>query len=98
MKSMKVERTLKKLGSDIQAARKRRNITTTLMAERIGITRVTLSKIEKGDPTTSIQSYALALHVLGKLDEVAQIMDRSNDLLGLDLMEQGLPKRIRKQT
>ncbi|WP_207917865.1 MULTISPECIES: helix-turn-helix domain-containing protein [Sodalis] len=86
---------LKKLGRDIQDARKRRRISTSLMAERIGITRATLSRLEAGDPKVSMGSYAIALYVLGKLDELEKIIDRTRDPLGLDLMDEQLPVRIR---
>jgi len=95
MKSFRVEKALKKLGADIKAARKRRRITTQLMAERIGITRVTLSKIEKGDPSVSMGNYAMALYVLGKIDDLEKIIDRANDPLGLNIMDEQLPKRVR---
>lgn len=97
MRSFRVERALKKLGQDIQDARKRRRISTTLMAQRIGITRVTLGKLEAGDPKVSMGSYALALYVLGKIDELENIIDRTNDPLGLDLIDSQLPIRIRKR-
>ncbi|WP_413742134.1 helix-turn-helix transcriptional regulator [Sodalis sp. RH15] len=86
---------LKKLGRDIQDARKRRRISTSLMAERIGITRATLSRLEAGDPKVSMGSYAIALYVLGKLDELEKIIDRTRDPLGLDLMDEQFPVRIR---
>ncbi|TCL05103.1 helix-turn-helix protein [Sodalis ligni] len=86
---------MKKLGRDIQDARKRRRISTSLMAERIGITRATLSRLEAGDPKVSMGSYAIALYVLGKLDELEKIIDRTRDPLGLDLMDEQLPVRIR---
>ena len=95
MKSFRVERALKKLGTDIRDARKRRRITTKLMAERIGVTRLTLAKLERGAPTVSMGSYAMALYVLGKIDELENLMDRTNDPLGLDLEDERLPKRIR---
>ncbi|MCX8565651.1 MAG: helix-turn-helix protein [Glomeribacter sp. 1016415] len=95
MRSFRVERALQKLGADIRDARKRRRITVALMAERIGVTRVTLAKIEKGDPKVNMGSYALALYVLGKIDELEKLIDRTNDPLGLDMMDERLPKRIR---
>ncbi len=94
-RSFRVERALQKLGADIRDARKRRRITVALMAERIGVTRVTLSKIEKGDPKVNMGSYALALYVLGKIDDLEKLIDRTNDPLGLDMMDERLPKRIR---
>lgn len=95
MKSLRVERALKKLGADIRDARKRRRITTRLMAERVGITRVTLRKIEQGDPRVSMGAYGMALHVLGKIDVLENLMDRTNDPLGLDLEDERLPQRVR---
>ncbi|WP_213993029.1 helix-turn-helix transcriptional regulator [Sodalis sp. dw_96] len=95
MRVFRVEQALKKLGRDIQDARKRRRISTSLMAERIGITRATLSRLEAGDPKVSMGSYAIALYVLGKLDELEKIIDRTRDPLGLDLMDEQLPVRIR---
>ena len=42
-------KALRKVGQDINA-RRRRRITIQLMAERAGISRTTIGKIEKGDP------------------------------------------------
>lgn len=95
MKSFRVERALKKLGLDIRDARKRHRISTQLMADRLGITRVTLAKLERGEPSVAMGSYAMALYVLGKIDELENLMDRTQDTLGLDLEDERLPQRIR---
>ncbi len=60
IKSFRIETALRKLGQDIRDARKRRRISTSLMAERMGGTRVTLSRIEKGDPKVNMGAYAMA--------------------------------------
>ncbi|MGO8822426.1 MAG: helix-turn-helix transcriptional regulator [Desulfomonilaceae bacterium] len=93
MKSIKVDRSLKKIGLSLQKARKRRSITTALMAERLGISRGTLVKLEKGYPGISIETFLTALMVLDKLDEVVNLLE--NDPLGIALMDQNLPKRVR---
>ena len=95
VRSFRVEQVLKKLGGDIRDARKRRGITVQLMAERMGVTRVTVAKIERGEPNTSMSNYAMALYILGKADELEMLMDRTRDSLGLDLMDEKLPKRVR---
>lgn len=95
MRVFRVEQALKKLGRDIQDVRKRRRMSTSLMAERIGITRATLSRLEAGDPKVSMGSYAIALYVLGKINQLENIIDRTQDPLGLDLMDEQLPARIR---
>jgi DNA-binding XRE family transcriptional regulator len=89
-----VRRALKKLGSDLTDARKRRRISTTTMAERAMISRTTLVKVENGDPGVSIGIFATVLFVVGMADRLADIADASHDRVGLDLESEKLPKRI----
>jgi DNA-binding XRE family transcriptional regulator len=49
-----VRRALRKLGSDIRDARRRRRIPVAIMAERASISRTTLNKVEKGDEGVSM--------------------------------------------
>jgi len=91
-----VVRAIRKLGQDISAARRRRRISTIILAERAGIHRATLVKIEKGDPGVLMAHYASALFALGLSARLADIADISHDALGRDLDEESLPKRIRK--
>ena len=85
---------LVKLGADIAVARKKRRISTVSMAERAFISRATLYKVEKGDPTVSMGIYATVLAILGLDGGLAEVADRTNDPLGLDLDEDRLPKKI----
>lgn len=87
-------KALIKLGADITVARKKRRISTVSMAERAFISRATLYKVEKGDPTVSMGIYATVLAILGLAKGLGEIADRINDPLGLDLDEEHLPKRI----
>ena len=91
-----VNRTLKKLGSDIKEARIRRRITAEMLRQRAGITRPTLAKVEKGDPMTSMGIYAKVLFVLGLSDKLEDIADIRFDRIGLVLDVEKLPKRPRK--
>ena len=90
-----VLRLLRKLGTDIRDARLRRRIRATTIAERALISRTTLHKIERGDPGVSIGNYATVLFVLGMHEGISELADRSRDVLGLDLVEERLPKRVR---
>lgn len=90
-----VRRALRKLGQDIRDARRRRRIPVEIMAERASISRVTLNKIEKGDPGVAMGNYARVLFVLGMAERLAEILDVRSDALGLELEEEELPKRIR---
>lgn len=90
-----VLRLLRKLGDDIRDARLRRRIRTVTLAERALISRTTLHRIERGDPGVSIGNYSTVLFVLGLHDGISELADRSRDALGLDLLEERLPQRVR---
>src|SRR5437667_670717 len=90
-----VKRALHKLGTDIRDARRRRRIPTALMAERASISRMTLNKVEKGDPGVSMGTYATVLFVLGMTARLDDLADPRHDSVGLSLEEEHLPKRIR---
>jgi DNA-binding XRE family transcriptional regulator len=90
-----VVHVLRKLGDDIRTARRRRRIPVELLAERADIARMTLYKIEKGDPGVAIGNYAAVLFSLGMLERLADAADPRFDLVGLELDKENLPKRIR---
>lgn len=92
-----VKRALAKLGEDIRNARLRRRIPTSIMAERAFITRMTLFKIERGDPGVSLGTYATVLFILGLVSRVENLADATADEVGLQLEEERLPKRIRQR-
>ena len=86
---------LRKLGQDINDARRRRRITAQLMAERAGLSRSTIGKIEKGVPTTSMGSYGAVLFVLGMEKRLSDLVDSMHDLVGRRLEDENLPQRVR---
>ncbi len=90
-----VKRILAKLGADIKAARLRRRITMTLMAERAFVARSTLQKVEQGDPGVSLGVYATVLFILGLSERIADLADVGTDSVGLQLDEERLPQRVR---
>ena len=91
-----VTRALRKLGHDIKDARRRRRIPMAIAAQRASISKPTLIRVERGDPTVSIASYATVLFVLGMADRLADLADPKNDPVGLQLEEEHLPQRIRR--
>lgn len=86
---------LYKLGQDISDARRRRRITLELMAERANLSRSTIGKIEKGDPTASMGAYASVLFVLGMEKRIYDLVDSAHDTIGRRLEDEKLPKRVR---
>lgn len=89
-----VQRILRKIGADLRDARRRRGISTTLMAERCSISRTTLHKLEKGDRSVAFGIYATVLFVLGMTDRLVEIADPKHDVLGINLDAEHLPQRI----
>lgn len=94
MECENLHNALKKLGTDLASARKRRRISTLDMANRLQVSRPTLKKIERGDPSVAIGSYALALEVFGMAKRLADLASARHDEEGLALETKRLPKRI----
>lgn len=86
---------LKKLGVDIKDARRRRRIPMELMSERAGISRTTLTRIEKGEDSVALGAYANVLFVLGMVERLRTLADIRFDETGLMLDEENLPQRVR---
>lgn len=91
-------KSLKEMGENIKMARLRRHLTQKLVAERASISRVTLTKIEKGDPSVSIGSYAAVLHALDGLGKEFSKVAK-DDELGRTIQDLGLviPRRVRNK-
>jgi len=88
---------LKKLGADLALARRRRRFTQESMAERLGISEATVRRMERGDTGISIGTLAQAFYVLGELDKITQLLDTASDDIGLSLMNEQLPQRVRRK-
>jgi len=93
--SASVRRSLRKLGSDIRDARRRRGLPAELVAERAFTSRSTLRRIEAGDNAVGIGIYAAVLQALGLLDRLGDLAEPGKDEIGLSMTSDALPKRIR---
>jgi len=93
-----VERAILKLGSDISLARRRRHISQASLAERMGASLSTVRRMEKGDGRVPIHFFARALHVFGEIRALEQLLDTASDEIGLTLMDENLPKRVRSKS
>lgn len=87
------EGILATMGEQIKLARLRRNLSTELVAERAGISRASLWKVEKGDPSVAMGIYAAVLHALNNMDRDL-LMVAKDDVLGRELQDINLlPKK-----
>lgn len=82
-----------KIGQDIRYARLRRRISVEDLSTHASISRTTLHKVERGDPTVAINTYGTVLYILSKptLKRFADVIDSTVD----PFRDQHLPKRVR---
>jgi len=90
-----VDRALHRLGQDISTARRVRRLSQEDLAQRIGTSLSTVRRMEDGYPGTALHTFLRALHVLGRLDDVMKVMATENDALGMELVREQLPQRVR---
>lgn len=87
---------LRKLGRDLALARRKRGISTSDMAARLFVSRDTLWRLERGDPSVALGTLVTATFVLKLHDRLASLAAPASDELALSLDERRLPQRIRR--
>ena len=92
-----VERAIRKLGNDIALARRRRRISQASLAERMEASVSTVRRMENGDVRVPIHFFARALHVFGEIRALEELLDTARDDIGLTLMDEQLPNRVRSR-
>ena len=82
---------LELMGEQIMLARKRRHLSMQNIADRATVTRLTVSKVEHGDPTVSMGIYARILFALNLEKDITLIA--ADDPLGRQLQDAELLRR-----
>ncbi|MEQ1630830.1 MAG: helix-turn-helix transcriptional regulator [Planctomycetota bacterium] len=90
-------RALQKLGRDLALARRKRGLSTQDMADRLFVSRDTLWRLERGDPSVAMGTLATAAFVLQFHSRIADLAAPGSDAIGLDLDEDRVKKRIRRK-
>ena len=90
------ERALRKLGRDLAISRRKRGISTLDMAARLFVSRTTLWRLERGDPTVALGTLVTAAFILNLHDRLANLAAPASDELALSLDESRLPQRIHR--
>jgi len=90
-----LERNLVTMGMQIKLARLRRGHTIRLIAERAGISRATLWKVEKGDAGVAIGIYAKVLAAIGLPNDITLLA--KDDALGRFLQDAALLDKGKQQ-
>jgi DNA-binding XRE family transcriptional regulator len=84
---------LKQLGLRLKKARLARNESQELFAQRLGITRQSYGKMEKGAPRTPIGNWLTACSILGRLEGWGAVLAEPEDLFAQ--IEENIAKRQR---
>ncbi len=74
------EDILKTMGEQIKLARLRRDLSAELVAERAGISRSSLWKVESGNPAVAVGIYAAVLHALNNMDKDLLLIARDDEM------------------
>ncbi len=89
----KNKKLLQAVGENIKLARLRRKLTMDQVSERAGISRPTLSSLEKGSPSISLGIILQVLLVLGLEKDILLLAD--DDVLGRKIQDAGLTVKER---
>ena len=88
------ENILRTMGEQIKLARLRRDLTAELVAERAGVSRSTLWKVESGSPAVAMGIYAAVLHALNNMDTDLLLVAK-DDAMGHRMQDMDLLARKR---
>ncbi len=90
-----VRRALRELAASVQSWRKLRGLTQAQLADRAGVSRDTVIRLEKGDSAIGLEILLRVLHALGILDGLAPALDPYETDVGRLRIEERLPARVR---
>ena len=93
----RLTRLLVALGSNLKLARLRRKFSAETVAQRAGISRKTMYRVEQGDPAVALGIYARVMQALGLEQDLSLLA--ADDLLGRKLQDAALsaPRRAARK-
>lgn len=94
--TVRVRRAAHELGDHVATWRKLQGLTAEQLAERAGISRGTLRRLEQGDPAVGVGVVLSVVRALGQLDRFVESLDPYETDLGRARSDQVLPKRVRR--
>lgn len=93
-----VRRELARVGENLAVWRKLQQLTAAQVADRAGVHRQTVLRLEKGDGGVSLENTLRIVRALGLLDRVGTALDPYETDVGRLRSEQALPTRVRART
>jgi transcriptional regulator with XRE-family HTH domain len=89
-----IRRALEGLSDDISAWRRLRGLTQVQLADRAGVSRDTLTRLERGEGGVSVENLLRVLRALGIVGEVLQALDPYETDVGRMRSQERLPMRV----
>ena len=86
------QKFLSRLGERLKLARLRRKLSNTVVAQRAGMSRSSLYKVESGDPGATIGTYLRIMAVLGLEADIQNLA--ADDKVGRKLQDLALGARV----
>lgn len=84
------------IGEHLRAWRVLQDLTAEQVAERAGVTRATVGRLERGEPTVGFEVVLNVARALGVLDALVAATDPYETPLGRARADGHLPKRVRR--
>jgi DNA-binding XRE family transcriptional regulator len=91
----RVARALRETGGGLATWRKLQGLTQAQLADRAGVNRKTVMRLEHGDGGVSVENLFRVLRVLGVLDHATQALDPLQTDVGRMRADERLPQRVR---
>jgi len=93
-----VRRALRELADDVAVWRRLRGLTQAQLADRAGVSRDTVTRLERGDSGVSTENLMRILRGLGILSSLSAALDPYASDIGRLRSEERLPRRIRPRS
>lgn len=90
-----VTRAMRRLGEDLATWRRLRRLTAAQVADRAGVSRHTVMRLEKG-AGASLENALRVARALGMLDSIAASLDPYSTDVGRLRADEALPQRVRQ--
>ena len=91
-----IKQTAEYVGESLSLWRKAKRMTIADVAGRIGVSVPTVSKLEHGDPSVSLETYLRYGELLGLSPDIKKATDPYENEVGRLLMSQRIPQRVRR--
>ncbi|MGN8688578.1 helix-turn-helix transcriptional regulator [Atopobiaceae bacterium HCP3S3_F7] len=95
--SAKTKLAAKSIGVNIATWRRLYGLTSQELADKANVSRATISRLENGDPSVSLETFLNACRTLQTLNAVVEATDPYQTDLGRARADQALPQRVRSR-